>query len=123
MNYQVEILKEVQEALVQLDYNMKKILFILLFLPLFTLGQDKVKFIASGLTCSMCSKAVHGSLSTDKSILKIDPNLQTQEWNLEYPKGEFKLEALKKKVQDAGFDITRVWLNGELIFDSKKKKK
>lgn len=123
MNYQVEILKEVREASVQLDYNMKKILFILLFLPLFTLGQDKVKFIASGLTCSMCSKAVHGSLSTDKSILKIDPNLQTQEWNLEYPKGQFKLEALKKKVQDAGFDITRVWLNGELIFDSKKKKK
>lgn len=104
-------------------YNMKKLLLILLFVPVFILGQDKVKFIASGLTCSMCSKAVHGSLSTDKSILKIDPNLQTQEWNLEYPKGQFKLEALKKKVQDAGFDITKVWLNGELIFDSKKKKK
>jgi len=102
---------------------MKKLLFTLLLLPLFTLGQDKVKFVASGLTCSMCSKAVHSSLSNDKSILKIDPNLQTQEWNLEYPKGEFKIEALKKKVQDAGFDITKVWLNGELIFDSRKKKK
>jgi copper chaperone CopZ len=102
---------------------MKKIILILLLLPLFTLGQDKVKFIASGLTCSMCSKAIHVSLSSDKSILKIDPNLQTQEWNLEYPKGEFKIETLKKKVQDAGFDITKVWLNGELIFDSRKKKK
>lgn len=102
---------------------MKKLLFTLLLLPLFTLGQDKVKFVASGLTCSMCSKAVHSSLSNDKSILKIDPNLQTQEWNLEYPKGEFKIEALKKKVQDAGFDITKVWLNGELVFDNKKKKK
>jgi copper chaperone CopZ len=101
---------------------MRKLLFTLLLLPLFTLGQDKVKFVASGLTCSMCSKAVHSSLSNDKSILKIDPNLQTQEWNLEYPKGEFKIEALKKKVQDAGFDVTKVWLNGELIFDSKKKK-
>ncbi len=102
---------------------MKKLLFTLLLLPLFILGQDKVKFVASGLTCSMCSKAVHNSLSNDKSILKIDPNLQTQEWNLEYPKGEFKIETLKKKVQDAGFDITKVWLNGELIFDSRKKKK
>ena len=102
---------------------MKKLLFTLLLLPLFILGQDKVKFVASGLTCSMCSKAVHSSLSNDKSILKIDPNLQTQEWNLEYPKGEFKIETLKKKVQDAGFDITKVWLNGELIFDSRKKNK
>jgi copper chaperone CopZ len=102
---------------------MKKIILILLLTPLFTLGQDKVKFIASGLTCSMCSKAVHGSLSSDKSILKIDPNLQTQEWNLEYPKGEFKIESLKKRVEDAGFSLAKVWLNNELIFDSKKKKK
>lgn len=102
---------------------MKKIILILLLLPLFTLGQDKVKFIASGLTCSLCSKAVYGSLSTDKSILKIDPNLQTQEWNLEYPKGEFKLESLNKRVEDAGFSLAKVWLNNELIFDSKKKKK
>lgn len=102
---------------------MKKTLFILLFLPLFSLSQDKVKFTAAGLTCSLCSNAVHKSLSTDKSIQKIDPNLQTQEWNLEYPKGQFKLDVLKKKVEDAGFSLAKVWLNGELVFDSKKKKK
>jgi copper chaperone CopZ len=103
---------------------MKHLLYLLLLLlPLFTLSQDRVKFIASGLTCSMCSKAVHGSLSSDKSILKIDTDLQTQEWILEYPKGGFKIETLKKKVEDAGFSLAKVWLNGELIFDSKKKKK
>jgi len=102
-------------------YIIKKLLSILFILPLFTLGQDKIKFIASGLTCSMCSKSVHQSLSKDKSILKINPNLQTQEWNLEYPKNEFKLETLKKRVEDAGFSVSKVWLNDKLIFTNKKK--
>jgi copper chaperone CopZ len=101
---------------------MKKLLLILLFVPLFTIGQDKVKFIAAGVTCSMCSNAILKSITTDKSVQKVDPNLQTQEWNLEYPKGEFKLELLKKRVEDAGFSLAKVWLNNELIFDSKKKK-
>jgi len=98
-----------------------KLLSILFILPLFTLGQDKIKFIASGLTCSMCSKSVHQSLSKDKSILKINPNLQTQEWNLEYLKNEFKLETLKKRVEDAGFSLERAWLNGALVYEKKKK--
>lgn len=101
---------------------MKKLLLILLFVPLFTIGQDKVKFIAAGVTCSMCSNAIFKSITTDKSVQKVDPNLQTQEWNLEYPKGEFKLEVLKKKVEEAGFSLAKVWLNNELIFDSKKRK-
>jgi len=102
---------------------MKNLLLILLFMPLFTIGQDKVKFIAAGVTCSMCSNAILKSINTDKSVQKIDPNLQTQEWNLEYPKGEFKLEVLKKKVEDAGFSLSKVWLNNELIFDNKNKKR
>lgn len=101
---------------------MKKLLVILLFLPIFTIAQDKVKFIAAGITCSMCSNAIMKSISTDKSIKKIDPNLNTQEWNLEYPKGEFKIDVLKKNVEEAGFSLSKVWLNDELIFDNKKRK-
>ena len=102
---------------------MKKLLLALFILPIFVFGQDKVTFTAAGVTCSLCSNAIHKSLSSDKSILKVDPNLDTQEWNLEYKKGEFKSENLIKRVDDAGFSVNKIYLNGELILDNSKKKK
>jgi len=102
---------------------MKKLLFLFFFFPLILFGQDKVKFTAAGVTCSLCSNAIHNSLKGDKSILKIDPDLQTQEWNLEYKEGEFKTENLIKRVEEAGFSVAKLYLNGQLIFDNTKKKK
>ena len=102
---------------------MKKLLLILLFIPLFGLSQDRVKFIASGLTCSMCSRAVYKSLRSDKDIVKIESNLETQEWNIEYKEGTYTFDKLKSKVEGAGFGVEMVWLNGELIVNNKKKKK
>ncbi len=96
---------------------------LLLVIPLFGVAQDKVKFVASGLTCSMCSRAVHKSLESDKDIIKIETNLETQEWNIEYKQGTYTFDKLKKSVEGAGFSVERVWLNGELIIDNKKKKK
>ncbi len=104
-------------------YKMKKLLLILLFIPLFGLSQDKVKFISSGLTCSMCSRAVYKSLQSDKDILKIETNLETQEWNIEYKQGTYTYDKLKKSVEGAGFGVEMVWLNGELIIDNRKNKK
>ena len=104
-------------------YKMKKLLLILLLIPLFGLSQDKIKFIASGLTCSMCSRAVYKSLESDKDIIKIETNLETQEWNVEYKQGTYTFDKLKSKVEGAGFGVEMVWLNGELIVNNKKKKK
>jgi len=104
-------------------YKMKKLLLILLFIPLFGLSQDKVKFISSGLTCSMCSRAVYKSLQSDKDIIKIESNLETQEWNIEYKQSTYTYDKLKKSVEGAGFGVEMVWLNGELIIDNRKKKK
>ena len=96
---------------------------LLLVIPLFSLAQDKVKFIASGLTCSMCSRAVYKSLQSDKDVVKIETNLETQEWNIEYKQGTYTYDKLKSKVEGAGFGVEMVWLNGELIVDNKKIKK
>ena len=95
----------------------------MLLVPIFSLGQDKVKFTAAGITCSLCSSAIFKSLQTDKSIIKIDPNLDTQEWYVEYKSGEFKIENLIKKVEDAGFSVKEIYLNDKLILDKNKKKK
>jgi hypothetical protein len=103
--------------------NIKHILFILFFLPIFTIGQDNVKFIAGGVTCSSCSNAIYKSLQSDKKILKIETNLDTQEWNLEYKNGDFKIEDLKKLVEDTGFSIYKLWVNNELILNKKTKVK
>lgn len=99
------------------------LLFLSLFFSFHTFSQDKVKFFAAGITCSMCSNAIHKSLTSDKNILKVEPNLNTQEWFLEYQKGTFDLENLKKRVSDAGFTVSQVWLNSEMIYEIKKKKK
>ena len=99
------------------------LLFLFLLLSSSLLGQDKVKFYAAGVTCSMCSKAIHNSLSSDNTITKINPNLNTQEWFLEFKTGEFKIETLKRRVESAGFSLDKVWLNDQLIFTNTKKKK
>ena len=95
---------------------------LLLVIPLFGIAQDKVKFVASGLTCSMCSRAVYKSLESDKDIVKIESNLETQEWNIEYKQGTYTYDKLKKSVESAGFSVERIWLNGKLIVDNKKVK-
>jgi Cu+-exporting ATPase len=105
---------------------MKYLLIILFFIPMIVFSQDKVKFVAVGVTCSMCSNAIHKSLSMDKTIEKIEPNLETQEWVVKYKEGKFNKESVKvleKRVEDAGFSISKLWINDELIFDKNKKRK
>jgi copper chaperone CopZ len=102
---------------------MKKILLILSFFASSLQAQDKVIFIATGVTCSMCSNAIHKSLKQDKNIIKIEPNLETQQWLLEYKSGQFRPEDLVKMVKDAGFSVSKIYLNDNLILDNSKKKK
>jgi copper chaperone CopZ len=91
------------------------------------IGQTKVKFIAAGVTCSMCSNAIHKSLKSDRGIKSIEPNLQTQEWIVEYKNGTFKeeesVQMLEKRVKDAGFSIQRLWVNDKLVIDRGKRRK
>jgi Cu+-exporting ATPase len=103
---------------------MKKILFLLLLvIPSVIFCQDKVKFTAAGVTCSLCSNAIHNNLSKDKTLKKIEPNLETQDWFLTYEKNTFDLEKLKKQIEDAGFSLSEVWLNDKIVYERNKKKK
>ena len=101
--------------------------FFLLLLAQTGIGQTKVKFIAAGVTCSMCSNAIHKSLKSDKGIKSIEPNLQTQEWIVEYKDGQYNSEetvkGLEKRVKDAGFSIQTLWVNDKLVIDRSKKRK
>lgn len=88
---------------------MKQILsFITLFL--LTIGANaqvqEARLQASGLTCSMCSKAVLNALQKVPSVDKVDVNIDKQEYALTFKDGAaVDLDALSGAVEDAGFSV------------------
>lgn len=102
---------------------MKRLILILILAPLGLFAQDRVKFVVSGLTCSMCSLSVQNELKRDKDLKGIDPDLQTQTWYARYEVGKFSVEGLKKRIADAGFTLERAWLNDKLVYERKRSAK
>jgi copper chaperone CopZ len=70
---------------------------------------SKATLQASGLTCSMCSKAVKEALEKVPFIEKVMVNIKTQEYSLTF-KGDVSpdFDALSAAVEDAGFSIAKL---------------
>src|SRR5215213_383266 len=67
---------------------------------------SKVSLQASGLTCSMCSKAVKTALEGVSFVEKVQVDIKNQQYNLTFKKGvQPDFDALNKAVQDAGFSV------------------
>ncbi len=61
---------------------------------------------ASGLTCSMCSKAVKNALEEVNFVEKVQVDIKNQQYNLSFKKGDdVDFDALSKAVVDAGFAV------------------
>src|SRR6476661_6371631 len=70
---------------------------------------------ASGLTCSMCSKAVKKALDKVSFIEKVDVDLKNQEYNLTFKKDALvDFDALSKAVEDAGFSVSSLKVTADL---------
>src|SRR4051812_22447873 len=68
----------------------------------------KVALQASGLTCSMCSNSINKSLKTIDFVDKVDANIQSSTFEISFrPGSNVDFERLKKKVEDAGFFVSR----------------
>jgi copper chaperone CopZ len=66
----------------------------------------KVSLQASGLTCSMCSKAVMNALQKVPFVDKVQVDIKNQQYNLSFKEGtDLDFDALSKAVQDAGFSV------------------
>lgn len=66
----------------------------------------KVSLQASGLTCSMCSKAVLKSLQEVSFVEKVTVDIKTQQYNMTFKEAEqVSFDALEKAVADAGFSV------------------
>ena len=70
----------------------------------------KAELTATGLTCSMCSKATYKQLISMPEVEKVEPDLNKTAFLLYFKSGSMVNPGdLKKKVEDAGFSI------GELV--------
>lgn len=67
---------------------------------------------ASGLTCAMCSNAIHKSLSQLSFIESIEPDLEKSAFLIRFKTGaDVDFDAMRKKVEAAGFFIARLEVN------------
>ena len=84
---------------------------------------EKMSVEIGGIVLDFSKNLVSQDVLSELMALVDESNLETQEWNIEYKQGTYTYDKLKKSVEGAGFGIERVWLNGELIIDNRKKKK
>jgi copper chaperone CopZ len=74
---------------------------------------SKATLQASGLTCSMCSKAVKVALEKVPFVQEVKVNIKNQEYTIafkENSKADF--DELKKAVEDAGFSVASLKVTG-----------
>ena len=87
---------------------MKLILLILMLSVGFvSSGQvTKISLQASGLTCSMCSKAVKTALEEVSFVEKVQVDIKNQKYNMTFKEGaHVEIDELAKAVEDAGFSV------------------
>lgn len=96
---------------------MKLILSILfLALGLHSEAQfSKASLQASGLTCSMCSKAVKVALEEVPFVEKVQVDIKNQQYNMTFKGGStVQFDALSKAVEDAGFSVAGLKVTADL---------
>lgn len=73
-------------------------------------GQiESVSLQASGLTCSMCSRAIYKSLQKVPDIGKVEEDIEHSSYHIHFTHTDANsLQALKKAVIDAGFSVARM---------------
>jgi copper chaperone CopZ len=88
---------------------MKKIMILLMVLSFGVLANaqiTKASLTASGLTCSMCSKAVKEAIEEVSFVEKVQVDIKNQRYNITFKnESSVDLDALGKAVEDAGFSV------------------
>jgi len=67
--------------------------------------------VASGLTCSMCSKSIFKALEKVPFVEKVDVDIEKSSYSISFRKGaDVVPDELKKAVEDAGFFVASLKL-------------
>jgi copper chaperone CopZ len=76
---------------------------------------ERISLQASGLTCSMCSKAVKLALEEVPFVAKVMVDIKNQQYNLTFRDGAvIDLDQLGKAVEDAGFSVAALKVTANL---------
>ncbi len=100
---------------------MKSILvgLFLFFSVQLTAQVQSVELVASGLTCSMCSKAIFKSLSALDFVSEVKVDIEKSSYNLTFKStNDVKIDQIRDAVYDAGFAIETMWFTA--VFPSKQ---
>lgn len=107
-----------QEKLTLKTIGMKAMLLACLigFFGISTRAQvTRVSLQASGLTCSMCSKAVQNALQKVSFVDKVQVDIKNQQYNLSFrDSAAIDFDALVKAVEDAGFSVASFQVTANL---------
>lgn len=90
---------------------MKKILVIALYaIAINTSAQVKqIKLQASGLTCSMCSRAIYKALEKLSLTDSITSNIKESSYTMDLKRDvSIDFDAIRKAVEDAGFSVAKM---------------
>lgn len=91
---------------------MKKVLVIMvvLFSVLSVQAQiSKASLTASGLTCSMCSKAIYEALKKVDFVENVKSDIKNSVYYLQFKEnGNVNLDVIKKAVEGAGFSVAKL---------------
>lgn len=92
---------------------MKKLISITIFLFITYVASSQIiraELTATGLTCSMCSKATYNQLKSISEVELVEPDLNNTTFIIHFKSNTpVNINNLKKKVEDAGFSV------GELV--------
>ncbi len=68
---------------------------------------------ASGLTCAMCSNAINKSLQKVSFVESVKSDIRNSAFNIKFKAGQaVDIDLLQKAVEDAGFSVASLVLNG-----------
>lgn len=74
----------------------------------------KATLQASGLTCALCAKSIFTNLSALAFVDSVDTDLESSSFLIFFkPSGKIDLNAIKMKVEDAGFFVAKLMLKVE----------
>ncbi len=95
---------------------MKKIIlfFAVALISVSAISQfSKAALQASGLTCSMCSKAVKVALEGVAYVQEVKVDIKTQEYTIVFKENtDTDFDALKNAVENAGFSVAALKITG-----------
>jgi copper chaperone CopZ len=74
---------------------------------------NSARLQATGLTCAMCSNAVHKALQKVSFVESVKSDIKNSSFAIRFKEGtEADIDALRTAVEDAGFSIGSLKLNG-----------